>query len=118
MLSKEQNDLVTQTGPGTPGGAMFRRYWLPVALSEELPHDGAPVPVVAPEHLVAMKMVAGRPKDEEDVRYLVLAEDFDMASCTVIVEEHLVGGLPVERLQMKFDEVAKRRSAGNKLPLA
>lgn len=33
-----------------------------------------------------------------------------------IVEEHLVGGRPVERLRMKFDEVAKRRGAGTKLP--
>ena len=36
MLSREQNDLVTQTGPGTPAGRLLRRYWQPVALSEEL----------------------------------------------------------------------------------
>ena len=27
MLRKEQNDLLTQTGPGTPMGQMFRCYW-------------------------------------------------------------------------------------------
>ena len=27
MLRKEQNDLLTQTGPGTPMGELFRRYW-------------------------------------------------------------------------------------------
>ncbi len=32
MLSREQNDLITLTGPGTPGGDMMRRYWHPVAL--------------------------------------------------------------------------------------
>jgi phenylpropionate dioxygenase-like ring-hydroxylating dioxygenase large terminal subunit len=37
MLSKEDNELVTNTDKGTPMGELFRRYWLPVALSEELP---------------------------------------------------------------------------------
>jgi len=44
MLSQEENDLVTQTGPGTPGGAFMRCYWHPVALSSELPPGGAPKP--------------------------------------------------------------------------
>lgn len=34
----------------------------------------------------------------------------------VIVEEHLIGGRPVERLRMDFDEENKRRAAGSKLP--
>jgi hypothetical protein len=29
MLKKEQNDYVTQTGPGTPMGNLFRCYWMP-----------------------------------------------------------------------------------------
>ena len=37
MLSKEDNELVTNTNPGTPMGELFRRFWLPVALSDELP---------------------------------------------------------------------------------
>jgi len=45
MLNKEQNDLLTQTGPGTPGGKLFRQYWLPVALCEQVPQGGAPVPL-------------------------------------------------------------------------
>lgn len=32
MLRKEQNDLVTQTGPDTPTGRLFRCYWTPVLL--------------------------------------------------------------------------------------
>ncbi len=36
MLSAEENALLTQTGPGTPGGAFMRRYWQPAALSREL----------------------------------------------------------------------------------
>ena len=42
MLSREDNDLLTQTGPGTPMGEMFRRYWLPVLLSSELPENDCP----------------------------------------------------------------------------
>ena len=40
MLRKEQNDLVTQTGPGAPMGELFRRFWLPALLSEELAEPG------------------------------------------------------------------------------
>ncbi len=42
MLRKEQNDQLTQTGRGTPMGAMFRSYWLPALLTEELPEPGCP----------------------------------------------------------------------------
>lgn len=45
MLSPEDNALLTQTGPGTPGGEMLRRYWHPVALAEELPPGSAPLHV-------------------------------------------------------------------------
>ncbi len=36
MLSREQNELVTRTGPGTGCGRLMRRYWQPAALAEEL----------------------------------------------------------------------------------
>jgi phenylpropionate dioxygenase-like ring-hydroxylating dioxygenase large terminal subunit len=36
MMSAEQNRRLTQVGPGTPGGALLRRYWQPVALLDEL----------------------------------------------------------------------------------
>ena len=45
MISQEMNQLLTQTGPGTPGGELMRRYWQPVALSEEVPPGSAPFPV-------------------------------------------------------------------------
>jgi hypothetical protein len=62
MLRRKQNELLTRTGPGTPGGALFRRYWQPVALSEELPAGGAPVPVrILGEDLVLFPDDAGRP---------------------------------------------------------
>jgi phthalate 4,5-dioxygenase oxygenase subunit len=62
MLRKEQNDLLTQTGPGTAMGAMFRSYWLPALLAEELPaNDCAPVRVrLLAESLLAFRDSNGR----------------------------------------------------------
>ena len=37
MLTREENDLLTQTGPGTPMGDLFRRHWIPACLAEEIP---------------------------------------------------------------------------------
>ncbi len=45
MLSRQENDLVTRVGPGTPGGEFMRRYWQPIALAEELPLGGSPAAV-------------------------------------------------------------------------
>jgi phthalate 4,5-dioxygenase len=62
VLRKEQNDLLTQTGPGTPGGRLFRSYWLPVLLSEELPENESP-PVrvkILSERLLAFRDSEGR----------------------------------------------------------
>jgi phthalate 4,5-dioxygenase len=62
MLKKEQNDLLTQTGPGTPMGALFRSYWIPALLPEELPeNDCPPVRVkLLSEPLIAFRDSKGR----------------------------------------------------------
>ena len=62
MLRAGQNTLVTQTGHGTPMGALFRRYWIPALLSEELPsNDCPPVRVkLLSERLVAFRDSQGR----------------------------------------------------------
>ena len=62
MLSKEDNELLTRTGPGTPGGDLMRRYWQPVALQSELPEGSAPLPVrLLGEDLVLFRDEAGQP---------------------------------------------------------
>jgi phthalate 4,5-dioxygenase oxygenase subunit len=62
MLKKEHNDLLTQTGPGTPMGQLFRRYWMPALLAEELPeNDCPPVRVkLLSERLLAFRDSKGR----------------------------------------------------------
>ncbi len=42
MLSREDNAYLTRTGAGTPMGTLFRRFWLPLFLSSELPENDAP----------------------------------------------------------------------------
>jgi phthalate 4,5-dioxygenase len=62
MLRREQNDLLTQTGPGTPGGALFRSYWIPALLAQELPENECP-PVrvkLLSERLLAFRDTQGR----------------------------------------------------------
>ena len=61
MLRTELNELVTQTGPGTPMGEMFRRYWLPALLAQELPeNDGAPLRIkLLSERLLAFRDTNG-----------------------------------------------------------
>jgi len=62
MLSREENELLCQTGPGTLCGELMRRYWQPAALSEELPQGGAPLPVRLLGHdLVLFRDDHGRP---------------------------------------------------------
>ena len=39
MLTQEQNELLTQVGPGTPCGELLRRYWHPVAIARELTEE-------------------------------------------------------------------------------
>ena len=34
-MKSEQNQRLTQVGPGTPGGELLRRYWQPVAMLDE-----------------------------------------------------------------------------------
>lgn len=61
MLSKENNDLITLTGPGTPGGDLLRRYWQPVALSVELKADEPLAVRVMSEDLVLFRDERGKP---------------------------------------------------------
>jgi phthalate 4,5-dioxygenase oxygenase subunit len=68
MLRKEVNDLLTQTDKGTPMGELFRQYWLPAMLAEELPENDCP-PVRV--ELLGEKMIAFR---DSEGRYGLVEE--------------------------------------------
>jgi nitrite reductase/ring-hydroxylating ferredoxin subunit len=62
MLSKQDNELLTRIGPGTPMGGLMRQYWLPFALSSELPSaDSDPLRVkLLGEDLIAFRDTNGQ----------------------------------------------------------
>jgi phthalate 4,5-dioxygenase len=45
MVTVDENRVLTETAPGTPGGHVLRQYWQPAALTEELDGDRPLVPV-------------------------------------------------------------------------
>jgi phthalate 4,5-dioxygenase oxygenase subunit len=57
MLKQDENELITQVGPGTPMGNFMREYWMPAMLSSELPTpDSDPLRVL----LLGEKLIAFR----------------------------------------------------------
>lgn len=62
MLKPELNELLTRTGAGTAMGRLFRSYWLPALLADELPENDCP-PVrieLLGERLLALRDSGGR----------------------------------------------------------
>lgn len=61
MLSAADNKLITSVGPGTPMGEVFRRLWMPIMGSEDLPvPDGPPVRLrILGENLVSFRDTNG-----------------------------------------------------------
>ena len=68
VLRAEINELLTRTGPGTPMGDLFRQYWMPAMLAEELPENDCPPVRVK---LLSERMVAFR---DSDGRYGLIDE--------------------------------------------
>jgi phthalate 4,5-dioxygenase oxygenase subunit len=54
MISAEQNELMTRTGPGTPAGKLLRNYWQPVALVDEFdgPRPVRPIQVLGESYVL------------------------------------------------------------------
>lgn len=62
MLNQEANETLMRVGRGTHMGELFRRFWVPALLEEEVPEpDGPPVEVrLLGEDLVAFRDTNGR----------------------------------------------------------
>jgi 5,5'-dehydrodivanillate O-demethylase len=61
MLTKEENETLTQVGRGTPGGEFLRRYWMPAVAAGELT-DEKPIKAfrLLGEDLVVYRDKSGR----------------------------------------------------------
>lgn len=55
------------------------------------------------EYLAAMKMVAGRPKDEEDLRHLITSGHLDRRKAKAIIRKHL-GAYAVREFENTIEE--------------
>lgn len=62
MLSKEDNDILTRVGAGTPMGDLIRRFWIPALLASEVKEpDGAPKRFrLMGEDLIALRNTDGK----------------------------------------------------------
>jgi phenylpropionate dioxygenase-like ring-hydroxylating dioxygenase large terminal subunit len=62
MLTREENELLCRVGAGTPMGDLMRQYWLPGALSRELPRpDSDPRRIMLlGEQLIAFRDTNGQ----------------------------------------------------------
>lgn len=62
MTTAEENERLCLVGSGSDMGALFRSYWLPIALNEELPEpDCPPIRVtILNEELVAFRDTTGK----------------------------------------------------------
>lgn len=60
MLSREESEMLTRVGPGTPMGELLRRYWHPVATSAEMAHHPTKMVKILGEELVLFKDQRGQ----------------------------------------------------------
>jgi 5,5'-dehydrodivanillate O-demethylase len=61
MLTKEQNERLTQVGPGTPMGELMRRYWQPITGSSAVNEENPTKEVrLLGEDLVLFRSTAGK----------------------------------------------------------
>ena len=73
--------------------------------------EGLPLLVVSPEHLLALKMAAGRGKDELDVKFLLGSGRVDYTAARWIVKKYL-GEYAARVLDSLRDEVEWTKSRG------
>lgn len=59
-MDVQENELLTQVGPGTPGGETLRRYWLPVGFSQDIKADEPQFVTWLGEDLVIFRDEFGR----------------------------------------------------------
>jgi hypothetical protein len=83
----------THAHNGVPVDVVLRRDIYTTLYDEALAHAvrvrGLPLPIVRLEHLAAMKMAAGRPRDEGDLAFLVTKTKIDTRKTLRVVRLHM-----------------------------
>ena len=109
MLRPEINDLLTQTGPKTPMGDLFRQYWMPACLAEELPRTAVP------PSGSSSSPSASSPSVTATATTASSTSSAPTAGRPVVRPER--GGwppLPVPRLEVRHDGSVRRRPVGGR----
>ena len=108
MITDEMNVLLTRTGPGTPMGDLFRRYWIPALLDWELPEpDCPPVRVkLLGERLIAFRDTGGAARP--DRRVLRPPRRVPV----VRAQRGVRAALPVPRLEVRRDRAMRGPALG------
>ena len=97
MLRQDINELLTQTGPGTAMGDLFRQYWIPALLADELPEPGCPPVRVK---LLSERMIAFR---DSDGRYGLMDEFCAHRGASLWFGNNEAGGLRCAYHGWKYD---------------
>ena len=97
MLRQDINELLTRTGPGTAMGDLFRQYWIPALLAEELPADGCPPVRVK---LLSERMIAVR---DSEGRYGLIDEFCAHRGASLWFGSNEAGGLRCAYHGWKYD---------------
>jgi len=96
MLSREDNELLTRVGPGTPMGGLLRSYWMPALLSNEVKVDGDPLRL----RLLGESLVAFR---DSNGRVGILAENCPHRGASLFLGRNEEAGLACVYHGWKFD---------------
>src|SRR5262252_5090718 len=104
MITHEQNEYLCRTNAGTPMGELFRRYWIPAMLAEELPRPNCPpVRVQLLDEFCAHRGVSlwfGR-NEEDGLRCCYHGWKFDVAGqCIEVPSEPAESGF-AQKIKLK-----------------
>ena len=97
MLTRDDNELMTRVGPGTPMGNLIRQYWLPFIRSSDLPEagDGPERIRLLGEDLIVLRDSGGRVG--------LLAENCSHRGCSLLYGRNEDDGLRCIYHGWKYD---------------
>jgi hypothetical protein len=81
------------------------------AIRESVRMQDVAMPVARLEHIAAMKMVAGRARDDADLEWIILSGEADLSEARAIIRRHL-GPYAAQEWEQLVDETKWRASRG------
>lgn len=103
----------TRTPSGVPLDWIARTDDFSAVFDEALTHgrriEGVPIPVASPEYLAAMKLIAGRDKDELDLITLLQSGELDVPKARSVIKR-LLGAYAAKDFDSRVAEAAWRAS--------